>query len=154
MVAITASEAGFLGKVVANADGEPRSRDLAVAGAKWGDAERRVVADVIRTGAPVLAKEVGLSRYERIVGFDDSAGRRYQERTEPFWAEVRAAWADVARRHATFTMRAPADQGQLFLPLFEYAAKLDEGAPYDPAGGRAFARRAVAGYLVGADAPH
>ncbi len=98
--------------------------------------------------APVLAKELGLSRYDRIVGFDDSAGRRYQERTEPLWAEVRKAWADVARTRPRFTLRAAPDQAQLFVPLFEYASKLDEGAPYDPAAGRAFAREQVAGYLA------
>jgi hypothetical protein len=102
--------------------------------------------------APVLAKELGFNRFERVVGFDDSAGRRYQERTEPFWAEVRAAWADVVRRHPTFTMRAAADQAQLFVPLFEYAGKLDEGAPYDAADARAFARKTVATYLASDDA--
>ena len=91
---------------------------------------------------------VGLSRFERIVGFDDAAGRQYQQRTEPFWAEVRAAWADVARRRATFTLRAAPDQGQLFVPLFEYAGKLDDGAPYDAADARAFARKTVASYLA------
>jgi hypothetical protein len=45
-------------------------------------------------------------------------------------------------------MRAAPDQGQLFVPLFEYAEKLDEGAPYDAAAGRAFARKTVAGYLA------
>jgi hypothetical protein len=98
--------------------------------------------------APVLAKEVGLSRFERIVAFDDSAGRRYQERTEPFWDEVRKAWADLAAKRGTFTLRAAPDEGQLFQPLFEYAEKLDQGAPYDGADGRAFARKTVAGYLA------
>ena len=107
------------------------------------DAAGRPKAD-----APVLAKEIGLSRYERIVGFDDAAGRRYVTRTEPFWAEVRAAWVDVARRRPTFAMRAPADEGQLFVPLFAYAEKLDEGATYDAADARAFVRKTVAGYLV------
>ena len=97
---------------------------------------------------PVVAKELGFNRFERVVGFDDSAGRRYQERTEPFWAEVRAAWDDVVRRHPTFTMRAAADQAQLFVPLFEYAGKLDEGAPYDAADARTFARKTVATYLA------
>jgi hypothetical protein len=106
------------------------------------DADGRPVS-----GDPVRAKEIGLNRYERLVGFDDSAARRYQERTEPFWAEVRAAWDDVARRRARFTMRAPADQGQLFVPLFEYAEKLDQGAPLDRTEARAFARRTVEDYL-------
>ncbi len=99
-------------------------------------------------GEPVLAKEIGLNRYERVVGFDDAAGRRYRERTEPFWAEVRAAWDDLARRRGAFTMRAAADEGQLFVPLFEYAQKLDDGAPFDRAAARAFARQAVESYLV------
>ena len=102
--------------------------------------------------APVLAKEIGFSRFERVVDFDDAAGRRYQERTAPFWAEVRAAWADIARAHPTFTLRASPDQGQLFMPLFAYAEKLDEGAPYDAAAARAFARSTVATYLASKDA--
>jgi len=64
---------------------------------------------------------------------------------------VRAAWADVVKRHPRFTLRAAPDQGQLFAPLFEYAGKLDEGEPYDPAAARAFVRKTVQGYL--ADAP-
>jgi len=105
------------------------------------DAGRPIAAD------PVRAKEIGLNRYERLVGFDDSAARGYQERTAPFWDEVRAAWDELARRRDGLTMRAPADQGQLFVPLFEYAQKLDDGAPFDRADARAFARNAVRGYL-------
>jgi hypothetical protein len=97
---------------------------------------------------PVLAKEIGLNRYERLTGFDDSAGRRYQERTEPFWSEVRASWDDVAATHDTFTLRAAPDRGKLFVPLFDYAEKLYEGAPLDPAAARAFARETVRGYLA------
>jgi hypothetical protein len=99
----------------------------------------------------VVSKELGLNRYERIVGFDDSAARRYRERTDAFWAEVRAAWVDVAKRHPRFTLRAAPDQGQLFGPLFEYAGKLDDGEPYDPIAARTFVRKTVQGYL--ADGP-
>ena len=49
-------------------------------------------------------------------------------------------------------MRAPADEGQLFMPLFAYASKLDEGAAYDAADARAFVRKTVAGYLAGGTA--
>jgi hypothetical protein len=101
---------------------------------------------------PVLAKETGLNRYERLVGFDDSAGRRYRERTEPFWKEVRAAWDEIAARRDRFTLRAAPDRGQLFVPLFDYAEKLSEGAPLDPADARPVARKTVRGYLAG-DAP-
>ena len=102
-------------------------------------------------GEPVLAKELGLNRYERIDGFDISAGERYRERTEPLWREVRAAWDDVIAHHQRFTLRAAPDQGQLFLPLFEYADTLDQGATPDRDTVRTFARRAVQAYL--ADTP-
>jgi hypothetical protein len=109
--------------------------------------------DVGRPAAmqPVLAKELGLNRYERLEGFDDSGARTYRERTEAFWNEVRDAWRDVAARHPRFTLRAAPDHGQLFVPLFEYAERLAGGEPYDPAAARAFARETVRGYL--ADVP-
>jgi hypothetical protein len=97
---------------------------------------------------PVLAKEIGLNRYERLERFDDSAARQYRERTEGFWSEVRATWRDIATRHARFTLRAAPDQGQLFTPLFEYAERLNDGEPYDAAAARAFVRKTVQGYLA------
>ena len=97
--------------------------------------------------APALAQEIGLARYERLEGFDDSAARRYRERTEPFWNDVRAAWADVIAHHRRFTLRAAPDRGQLFVPLFEYADRLDEGAPLDRDDATRFARTTVQGYL-------
>lgn len=96
---------------------------------------------------PVLAKELGLNRYERLVGFDDSAGRRYQERTEPFWSQVRTAWGDLIAERSTITLRAAPDRGQLFAPLFEYAEQLNDGAVLDTAAARAFARETVRSYL-------
>ena len=89
-----------------------------------------------------------MNRYERLTGFDDSAARRYRERTEGFWDEVRAAWADIIRRRPRFTLRAAPDQGQLFPPLLEYADKLDEGEPFDRAAARVFVRETVDGYLA------
>jgi uncharacterized protein DUF6607 len=97
---------------------------------------------------PVLTKEIGLNRYERLTGFDDSAARRYRERTEPFWQDVRDAWRDIIAAHARFTLRAPPDQGQLFTPLFEYAEKLADGEPFDAPAARIFARETVRGYLA------
>jgi hypothetical protein len=97
---------------------------------------------------PVLSEEVGLNRYERIVGFDDSAARRYRERTEPFWNDVREAWRALVAERGRFTLRAAPDQGRLFTPLFERAEKIADGAPYDPAADRAFARETVRGYLA------
>jgi uncharacterized protein DUF6607 len=99
---------------------------------------------------PVVAQELGLNRYERVAGFDDSAARQYAERTGPFWRDVQAAWDEIVRTHERFTLRAAPDQGQLFTPLFEYAEHLADGAPFDPVAARAFARDTVRGYLADA----
>jgi hypothetical protein len=102
-----------------------------------------------RAADPVLAKELGLNRYERIADFDWSAGDRYLARTAPFWAEVRAAWDALARRRGRFTLRAAPDQAGLFVELFAYADALAEGRPFDPADAARVARAAVRSYLRG-----
>lgn len=96
---------------------------------------------------PVLAEEIGLERFERLRAFDDSAARRYAERTEPFWREVRGAWDEIIATHDRFTLRGAPDRDQLFVPLFEYAERLADGAPFDRADAARFARETVRGYL-------
>jgi hypothetical protein len=98
-------------------------------------------------GAPALAQEIGLNRYERVRDFDDSAARRYLERTEPFWHEVRVVWDDVIATHDRFTLRAAPDRGQLFVPLFDYADRLADGGPFERAAAATFARETVRAYL-------
>jgi hypothetical protein len=88
-----------------------------------------------------LAREYGVARYERIKDYDFGAAQRYFALTEPFWAEVRAAWRDIERSGGGFTLRAQPDQAQLFVPFFEYAARLAEGATFERDEARAFARR-------------
>jgi hypothetical protein len=106
------------------------------------DERGRPLADL-----PVLASEIGLARYERLVDFDDSAALQYRTRTEPFWNAVRGAWHDIIASHARFTLRAAPDKGQLFVPLFTYAEGLADGAPFDHATATTFARDTVRGYL-------
>jgi hypothetical protein len=96
-----------------------------------------------REKLPYIGREYGVARYERIKDFDFSAGEAYLERTEPFWAEVRAAWRDIARRESRFTLRAPVDQGQLFVAFFEYAQQLAEGEAFDRPAARAFIERTL-----------
>jgi hypothetical protein len=90
-----------------------------------------------------LAREYGVARYERIKDYDFSAGESYYQRTEPFWAEVRAAWRELEQRAGRFSVRAPVDQAQLFKPFFQYADKLAEGAAFDREDARAFVRRTL-----------
>jgi hypothetical protein len=90
-----------------------------------------------------LAREYGVARYERIKDYDFSAGENYYARTEPFWAEVRAAWRELEQGVGRFSVRAPVDQAQLFMPFFQYADKLVEGGAFDRDAARAFIRRSL-----------
>jgi hypothetical protein len=102
-----------------------------------------------RTAMPYLAREYGFARYQRIRDYDFSAGENYFARTEPFWAEVRAAWRELAQREARFTLKAPVDQGRLFEPFFDYAQNLADGKRFDRDDARAFIDRTLRDtYLV------
>ncbi len=90
-----------------------------------------------------LGREYGVVRYERIRDFDFADGEKYFRRTEPFWAEVRAAWRELETAGGRFTLRTQPDQGQLFLPFFEYAQKLADGAAFERDAARAFIRRTL-----------
>jgi hypothetical protein len=92
------------------------------------DAQGQPAADV-----PYLARELGVARYEHIVDFDWSAGDRYWERSGEFWRDVRAAWAAIYAERDTFEYLEEVDGQEMFVPFFEYAARLDEGERYDQA---------------------
>jgi hypothetical protein len=104
-----------------------------------------------RVELPYLAREYGVARYERIRDYDFEPGRRYFERTEPFWAEVRAAWTKIVQAQGRYTLKSQVDQGNLFVPFFEYAEKLADGAAFNRNEARAFIERTLRErYLAGA----
>lgn len=103
-----------------------------------------------RDDSPVIAREFGYNRYERIEGFDFSAGTKYLERSAGLWRAVRAEWAALAADRQPLRLRGAPDRDQLFMPLFEFAGKLGEPGQ-QPA--EDFARAAVRGYLRGPDEP-
>ncbi len=98
---------------------------------------------MILEGRRFLAREYGVVRYERIRDYDFSEGEKYFRLTEPFWAEVRAAWRELEQKRGRFNLRAQPDQGQLFIPFFDYAQKLADGAAFERDDARAFIRRTL-----------
>ncbi len=96
-----------------------------------------------RSAMPYLAREYGFARYQRIRDYDFSEGEKYFARTEPFWAEVRAAWREIGELQARFILKAPVDQGRLFEPFFEYAQNLADGKAFDRDDARAFINRTL-----------
>lgn len=90
-----------------------------------------------------LAREYGVARYDRITGYDFEPARKSFEATEAFWAEVRAAWREAQGPAGRLFLRAQPDQASLFLPFFEYAAKLEDGATFNRDEARAFVQRTL-----------
>jgi hypothetical protein len=84
-----------------------------------------------------------VARYERIKDYDFTPGKDYFDKTEPFWGEVRAAWRRLTQRDGRFQLRKPVDQGQLFVPFFEYADRLAEGEVFIREDARAFIERVL-----------
>ncbi|MDZ7686115.1 MAG: DUF6607 family protein [Gammaproteobacteria bacterium] len=78
-----------------------------------------------RADDPVLAREVGVNRYERIAGHDFSAGDEYWNRTGPFWADVREAWREIYTEHERFAVKSKVDGVRLFEAMFGYARGID-----------------------------
>ena len=72
------------------------------------------------TGA-LLAREAGISRYERITGYDFNAGDLYWEKTESFWRDVRTYWSQVYESSQTFEVKKRVDGELMFATLFDMA---------------------------------
>ena len=81
------------------------------------------------TPSGVLAKEVGLARYERIENFDWSPGDEYWARTGSFWGDVRAAWESRFATQTTITLKSRVDNQPLFATLFALADEVSESPP-------------------------
>lgn len=96
---------------------------------------------------PFLGREYGVARYERLRGYDFSAGDAYFEKTRAFWDEVRAAWDRRFARHGTVTMTAAVDQADLYIPFFERAEKLAGGEKVDPVEQAAFIEKTLDGMI-------
>ena len=69
----------------------------------------------------VLAKEVGLARYERISSWDWSEGHRYWSDTREFWAEVRRQWNAAFSAGTTLKFKKDVDGLPLYAAMFRLA---------------------------------
>lgn len=97
-------------------------------------------------GMPYLAKELGVNRYERITGFDWSAGDDYWKQTTPFWADVRTVWQEFFAARPQMVIKEEANGIPLFAQLFEQAEVLAEGE-YDSVRTREVVRSILAAYI-------
>ena len=82
---------------------------------------------------PYLAREAGLSRYDRVLDYDFSAGDDYWEETGAFWSRVRQYWDALYKAESAFSFVKSAEGMPMFMALFgmsgeefESVADMDE----------------------------
>ena len=69
---------------------------------------------ILKLNNPILAKEIGVARYERIIGHDWSAGDNYWKSTSQFWKNVRNIWNDLLEKESTIKF----DENKNGLPMY------------------------------------
>lgn len=98
--------------------------------------------------APYLARELGMNRYDRIVGHDFSPADNYWAATKTFWASVRRVFDDAIADDGVIELSPRAGDTPLFVTLFQAAGKIASGEARDDADALASVRALIAPYLV------
>ena len=80
---------------------------------------------------PFVARETGVNRYDRITGFDFSAGDAYWEATGEYWALVRDKWAEQFRSHDRVEVEATVDGNSMMMTVFGKAMQISAAGDYD-----------------------
>jgi hypothetical protein len=96
----------------------------------------KVALDAVGSRAenqPYLSKELGVNRYERITGFDWSAGDEYWAQTAAYWADVRTVWRENFLADDQLHINEVVEGVPLFAALFEQAEVLTATGSYDSA---------------------
>ena len=70
---------------------------------------------------PYLAREAGLSRYDRVLDYDFSAGDDYWQDTGAFWSRVRHYWDAIYKAESDFRFVKSAEGVPMFMALFGMA---------------------------------
>jgi hypothetical protein len=76
---------------------------------------------VITSNQAVLAKEIGIARYERIKDFDWQVGFYYWAETSDYWKRVRNIINNKLDNSSTFKLRPPQNAEPLWSKLFTMA---------------------------------
>ena len=72
---------------------------------------------------PYLAREAGLSRYDRVLDYDFSAGDDYWQDTGAFWSRVRHYWDAVYKAESEFRFVKSVEGMPMFMALFGMAGE-------------------------------
>ena len=75
----------------------------------------------------IIAKEIGIARYQRINNFDWAAGKIYWKNTEVFWKKVREVWSQKLENSKNIKVIKEIDNEMLFAKLFSLANDFSNG---------------------------
>ena len=96
--------------------------------------------------APIVAKEIGLARYERIIEHDWSPGNDYWTKTGPFWKNVRATWSELMQNQQTLQLDSQKlKNSPMFIKLFGLADQFSNAQSTEDM--QAKIKQAISSYL-------
>ena len=72
----------------------------------------------------VLAKEIGIARYQRIADHDWAPGEQYWLNSRDYWAVVRKHWQSLIAENQQLTIRSKIDGMPMFMDLFNQQAAM------------------------------
>lgn len=96
---------------------------------------------------PYLSKELGIARYERIVDHDFAPGDAYWEKSGPFWSDVRYVWNKMMQENDSMVIHKKANGQFMFMPMFNKAQAVADGAEYNSEEGRKAIQAMLAPYI-------
>lgn len=80
---------------------------------------------------PYLSKEEGLARYQLAENVDFTPGDLYMQKTERFWAAVRAKWEAIINENKALSLKKAVDGQPLFMSLFSSAEAASDAEDLD-----------------------
>lgn len=94
----------------------------------------------------ILAKELGVNRYERVIGHNFVPGDEYWQNTSLYWRDVRKAWMELMYAHDRFTLNNK-KKPSMFVPIFEGAKKFS-GKHYNKRKSQEYIAKLLAEYVM------
>lgn len=84
-------------------------------------------------GSSILAREFGFNEYERIQNHDFKPAYEYWRKTSPYWARVRAVWAERLASGDALVLKTKLDGMPIIMATFQQAEDAAEGKPVSDA---------------------
>ena len=72
----------------------------------------------------VIAKEIGVARYQRITDHNWAPGEEYWRDSNAFWAIVREHWRSIIAENQQLTIQSKIDGVPMFMDLFNQQASM------------------------------